>query len=210
MARKNTGHYSKARAAEVKAGRKDIAVKVAKMAKTANQRLREIEKHGLTKSSNAYRYVERLAYDEDTATALDSKGRFKWSTNTRGKTWHQLKHELTELDRFLNHSKTSTVKGTRGLYDKAYDTYQANGGKLSRDDYGDMWRMRNIKKLKSMYGSREAVRTVEASVKSGLSLEEIDNNLDELPEDTTLIELSEMAESGKWHTAEGFNPFPTK
>ena len=112
-------HRSQAAREAIKARRSDIAADVATMAKRANQRLRELEKHGLTEASHAYRYVERLEFDADSATARDKKGRVKWNTNTRGKTYQQLQHEKAELERFLNEAKTSTVKGTKAQFEKA-------------------------------------------------------------------------------------------
>ena len=211
--KKPPSHRSKAELEASRQRRRDIAADVAAMAKRANQRLRELEKHDLTKSSHAYRYVERLSYDKDSATAQDKKGRFKFNTNTRNKSYQELQHEKAELDRFLNSAKTSTVKGTLAQFEKAYQTYMANltgksGQKpLSRDEYGDMWRMRNMKKLKTMYGSSEAIKIVTKGVNEGLDMDEIDVRLDDMPADTTLIELEDMIADGEWHAAEGFNPF---
>ena len=125
MAKKTIKHAHRSQAAReaIKARRSDIASDVAPMAKRANQRLRELEKRGLTEASHAYRYVERLTFDADSATAHDKKGHVKWNTNTRGKTYQQLQHEKAELERFLNEAKTSTVKGTKAQFEKGYKTY---------------------------------------------------------------------------------------
>lgn len=222
--KKPSSHRSKAEQAESKARRSAISADIARMAKTANQRLRELEKRNLTKSSNAYRYVERLSYDKDSATATDKQGRFKFSTNQRGKTFAQLQHEKAELERFLYSAKTSTVKGTLALYEKGYETYVKKAGErnaelmsaggsaipvLSRDDYGDMWRMRNMKQIAKMYGSRESIRIISERVAGGESLEEIDNALDDLPPDASLMELEDLLDDHRFHSSEeaGFSPF---
>lgn len=222
--KKPPSHKSKASQVASKERRSDLAKDIARMAKTANQRLRELEKRNLTKSSNAYRYVERLSYDKDSATATDSKGRFKFSTSQRGKSYAQMQHEKAELERFLYEAKTSTVKGTIALYEKGYATYVSKAEErnkmlmssgsapipiLSRDDYGDMWRMRNMKKLANMYGSKEAIKMVSEQKEDGLSMEEIDNFLDEVPKDTTIMDFEERLEDYKFHQSDevGFSPF---
>lgn len=217
MAKKTIKHAHRSQAAReaIKARRSDIASDVATMAKRANQRLRELEKRGLTEASHAYRYVERLAFDADSATAHDKKGRVKWNTNTRGKTYQQLQHEKAELERFLNEAKTSTVKGTKAQFEKGYKTYAekvAKAGRqaVDRSTYGDIWRMRNIKRAKEIYGSSEAIRIVERAQTRGLSIEEIDRELDDLPKDTTLMELEDKLDDFAWHKSKepgGFDPF---
>lgn len=208
-------HRSQAAREAIKARRGDIASDVATMAKRANQRLRELEKRGLTEASHAYRYVERLEFDADSATAHDKKGRIKWNTNTRGKSYQQLQHEKAELERFLNQAKTSTVRGTLAQFEKGYQTYAekaATAGRqaVDRSTYGDIWRMRNIKRAKEIYGSSETIRIVERAQARGLSIEEIDRQLDTLPEDTTIMELEEKLKDLAWHNSEelgGFDPF---
>ena len=180
---------------EVAVGRRAaIAAEVSKMAKTANQRLREIEKRGLQSPSHAYRYVERLYADQDSATDVDSRGRFKWSTNTRKKTYQELQHEKAELERFLYHAHTSTVSGTRAQYSKGYQTYKnkmAGLGRvpLSEQDYADMWRQKNMQSRKKDYGSDQIMDIYEAGVEQGLSIEEITNMLEDMPPDSTITEI---------------------
>lgn len=207
-------HRSKEAREAIKARRSDIASEVATMAKRANQRLRELEKRGLTEASHAYRYVERLTFDADSATAKDKKGRIKWNTNTRGKSYQQLQHEKAELERFLNQAKTSTVRGTLAQFEKGYQTYEEKAKKagrktVSRSEYGDIWRMRNIKNLQKIYGSNEAVRIIERALARGLTIDEIDKRLDDLPPDTTLWELEEMLGGNGWYHSdyEGDKPF---
>lgn len=216
MAKKSIKHAHRSQAAReaIKARRSDIATDVATMAKRANQRLRELEKHGLTEASHAYRYVERLTFDADSATAHDKKGRIKWNTNTRGKSYQQLQHEKAELERFLNEAKTSTVKGTKAQFEKGYQTYEqkakeAGRKTVSRSEYGDIWRMRNIKNLQKIYGSNEAVRIIERALARGLTIDEIDKRLDDLPPDTSLWELEEMLGGNGWRHSDfdGDMPF---
>lgn len=210
MASKKVSHRSKAQQQAAKESRHDLAAEVAIMAKRANQRLREIEKQGLQAPSHAYRYVERLASDGDRATGVDNKGRFKWNTNTRRQSYQDLQHEYAELDRFLNKAKTSTTKGTRAQFKKGYETYKkkhetdaedfigSDSKPLSESEYGDMWGMRNISNLRA-YGSSQLIKLVEDAREKGLTLEEIDNVLDTVPPDATLLDLYDAID--EWRPA---------
>lgn len=199
MAKKNT-HASKALQEARAASRKQLAADVARMSKTANQRLREIEKRGLEKASNAYRYVETLAFDKehhDSAIATDSKQRMKWNTNTRRMTYQQLVHEKTELERFLYHSKTSTVSGIKKMYSEGYNKFkERTNSNISFEDYADMWKMSNLKAAFKAYGSSEIQKRIAQAMDSNVTLDDINNLLAEsLDNDYTLSEFTEKLES---------------
>lgn len=211
-----SSHRSDDQKAAGRERRSAIASEVARMAKTANQRLREIEKQGLQSPSHAYRYVERLYADQDTATDVDSRGRFKWSTNTSKKTYQELQHEKAELERFLYQSHTSTVAGTRAQYSKGYQTYKnkmSGSGRvpMSEQQYGDMWRAWNMKDKKSHYGSSQIIDIYEAGVEQGMTIDEITNMLDDMPPDATITEIyDEMgADPFGWMDAGDWDPFET-
>ena len=59
--------------------RDSLINKTSQYARIANQRLRNIEKNKLEKSSNAYKYVERLAYDKLNVT-YNNQGRPRFLT----------------------------------------------------------------------------------------------------------------------------------
>ena len=92
--------------------KEELAKKVEKNYRKANDRLKALEKAGLTKASNAYRYIEREKYDE--ADYLTKQGRFK--KPTKKMTRNDLLSEYVNLNRFLNESKTSTVSCTISRY----------------------------------------------------------------------------------------------
>lgn len=134
--------------------KKELEKKIEKNYKKANARLKALEKAGLTKASNAYRYIQRENYDN--ADYLTNKGRFKKPTSKM--TRNELLSEYVNLNRFLNESKTSTVKGTKDRYKKAYNTYAKNIKRvgdtpMSFEEYGDFWRSEQNKRLIDMFGS---------------------------------------------------------
>lgn len=111
--------------------------------KLANYRLRELEKNSMTKSSNAYRYLDDLTnVGNDRANSLN--GIIRYDSNERPRfsesfnnynlrdNWKQAE---VEVDRFLN-ANTSTVAGTKEKYYKAYQDFREKHDKdISFDDY---------------------------------------------------------------------------
>ena len=101
-------------------------------AKRANQRLREIEKQNLESASNAYKYVEKAAFDGKAWTGKTAKGQIKFNTNFRSMTDEQIKKELDQIRNFLN-AKTSVTKGVRKKVEKLTDRFneklKEEGGK---------------------------------------------------------------------------------
>ena len=51
------------------------------MVKRANQRLRQLEKSGISKSSVAYQKIQGQAYGNDLFFSTTNKGQFKFNTN---------------------------------------------------------------------------------------------------------------------------------
>lgn len=100
--------------------------------KRANQRLREIEKQNLESASNAYKYVEKAAFDGKAWTGKTAKGQIKFNTNFRSMTDEQIKKELDQIRNFLN-AKTSVTKGVRKKVEKLTDRFneklKEEGGK---------------------------------------------------------------------------------
>lgn len=134
-------------------------------AKTANQRLRELEKQGLSKASNAHRYVTNQYNLGDKIYSTDSSGRAKFNTNLRKVDLETLRREALELDTFLHQAKTSSVKGTRNMYQKTLNELQRNDNPLvakffknmSIDDMGEFWENATTKQWIKMYGSEVVI-----------------------------------------------------
>lgn len=125
--------------------------------KRANRRLRDLERSGITSSSNAYRYIERLAYDDDDKNIISftSTGKIKFRTDTKKMSEKELKKQLKYLDNFLS-AKTSTVGGVNRKYKKAYKTFSENEDnkvKLSYNEYIDEYDYEELVKYQKIYGS---------------------------------------------------------
>lgn len=139
--------------------KKELQKEVAKMAKRANTRLREIEKKELTKASVAYRYIETESKDKQSYLSKTKKGEIKFDTSLSKKSYNELKEEYAKLNTFLNESKTSTVRGVKNHYKSIYDTFIQNhpNSKMTFNQFGDMWRSGQIDKALRMFSSEQAV-----------------------------------------------------
>ena len=129
--------------------------KTKQYARIANQRLRNIEKNRMEKSSNAYKYVERLAYDKLNVT-YNNQGRPRFLTAREIKKLsdRELKKYEKTLTNFLE-TKTSTVGGVKRKYDKSYNTYIQRYGYIDYDDYTEMYDNEWLVKYQRQYASQE-------------------------------------------------------
>lgn len=174
----------------------ELSKKIEKNYKKANDRLKALEKAGLTKASNAYRYIERESYDN--AEYLTKSGRFKKPNKKMSR--NELLSEYVNLNRFLNESKTSTVKGTKDRYKKAYNTYakkikQAGGKPMTFEEYGDFWRSTKFNKLLEQFGGSDLINFLS---ERELSLNDLENIVDFLPdEDITFFDLENAIDEYK-------------
>lgn len=181
------------------------------LSKTANQRLRQIEQAGLTRASNAYRYIEGRAYDEEPymevtkgSTVRGKKteaGHIKFRTNYRDATLNSLREQMGELQEFLFKSKTSTVTGVKNKYLKGYETAKKNNpdlfGQMSFDEFGDLWNTFNMKQLIKMYGSDISVKFINEAESEGLSQDEINEILSSIDEHTSYMDLVDQVNEKK-------------
>lgn len=171
----------------------ELKLAVSVLAKTANQRLRALEKANLTKASNAYRYAETQAYDERRFMDTTKHGEIKFKTTTRGRSLQELKEEVAQLQGFLFNAKTSTVRGTKQRYEQAYETWKDVNPdkKMSFEDFGEMWLQSNMKKLVRMYGSDVAIEIMGGEHSKGLTMEEINDIVGELDEEESFLSMLE-------------------
>ena len=129
--------------------------KLKQYARIANQRLRNIEKNKLEKSSNAYKYVERLAYDKLNVTYNNqSRPRFLTAHEIKKLSDRELKKYEKTLTNFLE-ANTSTVGGIKRKYEKSYKKYTERYGNIDFDTYTEMYDSLWLIKYQEQYGSQE-------------------------------------------------------
>lgn len=162
-----------------KMSNEDLVRLVQSFGKQANQRLRQIEKSGFAESSYAYGVIESDAYSKKRYLTTTKDGQIKFNVNTRniaGANKHnQLVGRASAIIRFLE-SKTSTVSGTKAVFEHSYEEYvKKYGTTLSREDYGPFWKSGVIQKYSDIFGSKNAVKLSEKL--EGLSIETIEGIL---------------------------------
>lgn len=132
--------------------------------KVANQRLREIEKQGLMKSSQAYQNMRVHFFSGYDNKLISITGdRFKFITNFRTMNRNQLLSQASFVADFLG-LKTSTVRGIREANPKGYQTFKRNFEREfktkapTEDEMNDFWKSKLVQKFQKIYGSQETVK----------------------------------------------------
>lgn len=103
----------------------ELRYEVEKLAKRANQRLRELEKQQITESSRAYQVTARKAYDHLPGYTQTKAGNIAFDRAVKSKTIQELEEELVELKHFLDPGEvhTSTVRGYKKQLEQSYKGY---------------------------------------------------------------------------------------
>lgn len=158
-----------------------------KMGKVANTRLRELEKTkhgGIHKSSNAYKYVMEHARTErergeQRVFSVTKNGEVKFSTATRNADIRDLKERATQISRFLS-ARSSTVTGTRAIYEQSFNTWKSGGhadSNITREEWAEIMSSAILQNYKQQYGSDELERLVQNSKGYYMSVSEIEEML---------------------------------
>ena len=129
--------------------------------KSQNQRLRELEKRNLAKSSVAYKYLMKEKKRDNVNLTLTQKGQIKFDLKTKGLT----KNELLERAKFIrdfSETKTSTVSGIKASQEFSFEKFkkqykEVTGEEFKGDfsDYSDLYTDTIVQEYSKMYGSEE-------------------------------------------------------
>lgn len=166
---------------------KELKAGIQSLAKVANQRLRQLEKSGVAKSSPAYNYVERLFYDNErsksesvrrnTFLTTTAKGEMKFQTAVSKMKQSDLRKEFTKLQDFLS-AKTSTVSGTKTNITDNMKKYKEKvkedyGVDLDEEEIGSFFDDALFKHFQIIYGSDELNGLMASASAHKLSSEEV-------------------------------------
>lgn len=159
---------------------------VSSYAKTANKRLRNLEKAGVQEASAAYRQIRTFYRDDRTFMGTTKNKEFKFRTDVTKMDIDTLRREAMELDSFLFRSKTSTVKGVKSLYQeikRKVESQNAEGTKeqfvmdyfkgMSMEDFNQFWENQSMSTVIEMYGSDEVIRLIQEGEDKGVDLEKM-------------------------------------
>ena len=135
------------------------------MVKRANQRFRQLEKSNMTYSS-AYKYMRNQLKAGRKYLTTDNKGRIKFRTDIS-----KLKKEsassynalVRNVEEFLN-ANTSTVRGVKNQYAKAFKTFTESDSRLkdyTYEEFSEIMQSSNIQQAMSIYGSDQILELYE-------------------------------------------------
>ena len=135
------------------------------MVKRANQRFRQLEKSNMAYSS-AYKYMLNQLKSGRKYLTTDSKGRIKFRTDTT-----KLKKEsassfnalVKNVEEFLK-ANTSTVKGVKNQYIKAFETFTNSDKRLKDYTYEEFYEIMessSVQQAMGSYGSDQVLELYE-------------------------------------------------
>lgn len=186
-----------------------LATMIKERGARANQRLRELEKQGLTNSSNAYRWLERNAAKYDVVRHT-KRGDIRFSLKTEGLDKQKLASHLARIETFLE-AKTSGKAGINKAYKKAYQSYvnnPANNAKgLSYNQYIDMMESSTLNSFKKQFYS--AFKIIMSNV-GRIGSAKAKQVIESMP--ATEIDIRKSVEDigGVWETPEDMEILPFK
>lgn len=186
-----------------------LATMIKERGARANQRLRELEKQGLTNSSNAYRWLERNAAKYDVVRHT-KRGDIRFSLKTEGLDKQRLASHLARIETFLE-AKTSGKAGINKAYKKAYQSFinnPANNAKgLSYNQYIDMMESNTLNSFKKQFYS--AFKIIMSNV-GRIGSSKAKQVIESMP--ATEIDIKKSVEDigGVWETPEDMEILPFK
>lgn len=154
-------------------------VELASAAKRANQRLRELEKQGLT-NAPAYSYIERARFRQDPALGETRHGEVKFRTDIAHMSAEEKSNLRNMIKGFLN-AETSTAKGAKAVAKRVKAGYAAGNAEIAEaltdNDYLSVWSTAISKEWSRQYGSDFTKQVIDAMGTDKKSAEEIEDFL---------------------------------
>lgn len=178
------------------AEREELKGQAEALAKRANQRLRQLEKskfegRSLSESSRAYQVTEQKVEEGRFGYTRTKAGNIAFTRKFKGMSSGELKRQIREMERFLETSNTSTVRGYAKSIKKSYEEYQRKyGGFSSQEEYERFFRSESVKTF-----SYTAVKEVQRAIrkkKPDVTPEEIDTLLQD-----AIAKQKQLKETGK-------------
>jgi hypothetical protein len=161
-----------------------------KLAKRANQRLRQLEKSGVAEMSAAYRSLMLKAYDNVGAMKLNKEGKPVFRRDYSKMSMAELAELSQGLEAFTK-LKTTTVRSTKSAAERSYRTFAARqkerGEKpISKEEYKNLWTSSATK----AFGYEKVMRIAK---KTGATMKQIESALAKAVEEQDALgrELSE-------------------
>lgn len=143
------------------------------LTKSQNERLRELERQGLSIASNAYRWMEKQALKEPTFFGTTKKGEIKFTTSFKNMNIYELRHYANMLERFKI-AKTSSVRGVKEKHKATYEKWLEGATEeqkkaLPFEKFAEVFENNLWENLVKMFDSEQAQQII----KCGMDIEDI-------------------------------------
>lgn len=147
-----------------KMSKEELNKLIGQLGKTANTRLRSLEKAGYSDASKAYRYISRLAFDDSKNFSRTKKGQIKFNVR-QAETVQEARQRLNQIIKFLG-AKTSTPGGVKRQYEQMAESLRQNEifSKQSTEDIKDFWASGTIQEFAKNYGYDELMAAVDGAI----------------------------------------------
>lgn len=189
-----------------------LATMIKERGARANQRLRELEKQGLTNSSNAYRWLERNAAKYEVIRHT-KRGDIRFSLKTEGLDKQKLASHLARIETFLE-AKTSGKAGINKAYKKAYQSFVNNPANNARgltyNAYIDMMETTGLESFKKQFYSAFKIIMTNAAHRGGQKVHEWAQIMEQGYRSEIDIKKSIEDIGGVWETPEDMEILPFK
>lgn len=165
--------------------------KLSSAVKRANQRLRELEKHGkIKKESNAYESIRKKAKDGALYLGKTGKGQVKFRTDITRMSEDERKQLEKEVNKFLS-AKTSTVSGVKKSRSKGFKTVTEKKKEtdalaeeykseimeemgITEEEYYDIWGSKAVENMGKLLSSSQIQQIILATPKNTSKKEVLD------------------------------------
>lgn len=166
------------------------------LAKRANQRLKELEKHNLDNDTWAYGKAQKYLKQQD---------RTRFYGGKKYNSVHDLNRQLQELTYFIN-ARSSTISGINAMNKQRYETFKKNHGNIDISHYKDFYDFlgsEQFKGLMKMLPSNEVMDDFAQALEQGTTLDEIEKQYAEyMNNDITFEKVQEKYNRAKWQLAQ--------
>lgn len=192
--------------------RKELIEFIRNEGKRANTRLVALEKQQL--QSVAYQYVTSKMPNREQLTQVSKSGHIKFQTTKIAKEdVNQLRQRAYAISNFLN-AKTSTISGTKKMYDKAYSKLSEKLAKkglkqVAKSDFKQIFENKNWDSFKDKFGSSQAFRLLDKmSIEDSQEFLDLfsKQNVDTVRKANKLIDKVKKSKKSKWDDVNE-NPF---
>lgn len=172
--------------------KEELDIFISKFGKTANQRLRNLEKEGLSDASKAYRWINQKSFDGADFMDRTKKGQPKFKVS-RSESIQEARRRAAEISKFLE-AKGSTVGGVKRQYEKMAEKLRESSyfENVATEDIKAFWGSGIVQEFEKNYGYDALMEITEGKL-SDMGLTALESILKEGMDRNMSIDLIEQS-----------------